>query len=141
MISDYSFLFNLTNNLRLDTVKELAYDTDFVTTVGPVKKDENDQSWDNNETETYTIRFGTKELAFIGDFKTCISDLSNSRLFSLQGSHANRDRMPVSLHPTRKQFKPSKIEIWVFESAQNAYRLDYDEYRNPDTPSQTSDDF
>ena len=48
MISDYSFLFNLTNNLRLDTVKELAYDTDFVTTVGPVNQDgKNDQSWED----------------------------------------------------------------------------------------------
>lgn len=61
------------------------------------------------------------------DFKTCVSDLTNSRQYGLNGSHLNRDKLPQSLNPVKKLFKPQKIEIWVFESAISAYKMDLDE--------------
>jgi hypothetical protein len=68
--------------MRVDTVKEqLQLNSDYVCAV-------------SKEHGDLQIRFGFKELAFMDDFKTCVSDLTNSRQYGLNGSHLNRDKLP-----------------------------------------------
>ena len=47
--------------------------------------------------------------------------MSNSYFYALNGEITMRDYAPRSIIPSQKIFKPSKVELWVFDKDETSY--------------------
>lgn len=139
-----SFIFNMTDNLRFNAIEKLA--GDFYTKTEDLAEYESDsaeerdeESQDFNTWESqkkmkakgqqepaYTLSFGETEFVIRDNFETVTSDFKNSYQFALNGDALQIDKLRSVLNHS-KRYKPTKMEIWVFEEAPGIFN--YDEER------------
>lgn len=83
------FVFNLTQNLRLQALSTVADKFTFV---------------DTNDKSEALFKFGSTELVISPDLKTVQSDFSNSYYYAFCGDLILRDYSPRSIIPAHKVF-------------------------------------
>ena len=131
-----SFIFNMTDNLRFNAIEKLA--GDFYTKTEDIAASDSADSaterggesrdfgtWESQEKKrkagggqapSYTLSFGETELVIRDDFETVTSDFRNSYQFALNGDPLQIDKLRSVINRSRR-YKPTKVEIWVFEEA------------------------
>ena len=136
-----SFIFNMTDNLRFNAIEKLAGDfytkTEDVADYEDESDDrENEESQDYNTWESqkklktkgskvpvYNLSFGETEFVIKDDFATVSSDFKNSYQFALNGDPLQIDKLRSVINHS-KRYKPTKMEIWVFEEAPAIFNYD-----------------
>lgn len=132
------------DNLRFNAIEKLA--GDFYTKTEDLaeyesdsaeERDEESQDFNTWESQkkmkakgrqepTYTLSFGETEFVIRDNFETVTSDFKNSYQFALNGDALQIDKLRSVLNHS-KRYKPTKMEIWVFEEAPGIFN--YDEER------------
>ena len=138
----------MTDNLRFNAIEKLA--GDFYTKTEDVAEyeDESDENNERRETQEYNtwesqkrlktkasrapiynLSFGETEFVIKDDFETVTSDFKNSYQFALNGDPLQIDKLRSVINNS-KRYKPTKVEIWVFEEAPDIFNYGQSEDRS-----------
>jgi hypothetical protein len=110
------FLLNVTQNIRLEPIRQLkGYQATYT-----MVKETTYIDGEGRQCTGKNLMFGNNALVIQPDFKTVTSDMSNSYFYALNGEITMRDYAPRSIIPSQKVFKPSKVELWVFDRDENS---------------------
>lgn len=129
--SNGSFIFNLTDNLRLEemTNARLGQNIWYYTRAFPDEDDNDTTNNYNSNGDTRSLKskrgaqlkFGQNALIIKDDFKTVSSDLTDELCFTLNGDPMLRGKVRSLIEPI-KTYKPRKMEIWNFREYHTVMR-------------------